>query len=104
MLVSDDFYSMVSTLTINAPSKQALTNLLVGHIDLLLSPANTPKSVAQKINQTMMFILAQERFRKAILERGSDPASGSAEEFAAFLRLDQSKWAKLIKENKIAVQ
>jgi hypothetical protein len=46
MLVSDDFYCMVSTLIINAPSKQALTNLLVGHIDLLLAPANTPKSVA----------------------------------------------------------
>ncbi|MBU3635057.1 tripartite tricarboxylate transporter substrate binding protein [Polynucleobacter sp. es-GGE-1] len=70
----------------------------------LFAPANTPKSVVQKINQTVMFVLAQERIRKAMLERGSDPASGSAEEFAAFLRLDQSKWAKLIKENKIAVQ
>ncbi|QWD69745.1 tripartite tricarboxylate transporter substrate binding protein [Polynucleobacter sp. UB-Siik-W21] len=70
----------------------------------LFAPANTPKSVLQKINQTVMFVLAQERIRKAMLERGSDPASGSAEEFAAFLRLDQSKWAKLIKENKIAVQ
>jgi len=70
----------------------------------LFAPANTPKSVVQKINQTVMFVLAQERIRKAMLERGSDPASGSAEEFAAFIRLDQSKWAKLIKENKIAVQ
>jgi tripartite-type tricarboxylate transporter receptor subunit TctC len=70
----------------------------------LFAPANTPKSVLQKINQTVMFVLAQERIRKAMLERGSDPASGSTEEFAAFLRLDQSKWAKLIKENKIAVQ
>jgi hypothetical protein len=34
----------------------------------------------------------------------SDPASGITEEFAAFLRLDQSKWDKLIKENKFAVQ
>jgi len=42
--------------------------------------------------------------RRAMLERGSDPASGSPEEFSAFLRLDQSKWAKLIKENKVAVQ
>lgn len=70
----------------------------------LFAPANTPKSVVQKINQTVMFVLAQERIRKAMLERGSDPASGSAEEFAAFLRLDQSKWAKLIKDNKVAVQ
>ena len=70
----------------------------------LFVPANTPKSVIQKINQTIMFVLGQERIRKAMLERGSDPASGSAEEFATFLRLDQSKWAKLIKDNKVAVQ
>ena len=70
----------------------------------LFAPANTPKMTVQKINQTVMFVLAQEKVRKAMLERGSDPASGSAEEFAAFLRLDQSKWAKLIKDNKVAVQ
>ena len=70
----------------------------------LFAPANTPKSVVQKINQAVMFVLGQDRIRKAMLERGSDPASGSADEFAAFLRLDQSKWAKLIKENKVAVQ
>ena len=70
----------------------------------LFAPANTPKPVLQKINQTVMFVLGQDKIRKAMLERGSDPASGSAEEFAAFLRLDQAKWAKLIKENKVAVQ
>lgn len=70
----------------------------------LFAPANTPKPVIQKINQTVMFVMGQEKIRKAMLERGSDPASGSAEDFAAFLRLDQAKWEKLIKENKVAVQ
>ena len=70
----------------------------------LFAPANTPKPVIQKINQTVMFVMSQERVRRAMLERGSDPASGSPEEFSAFLRLDQPKWAKLIKENKVAVQ
>ena len=70
----------------------------------LFAPANTPKPVVQKINQTVMFVLGQDKIRKAMLERGSDPASGSAEDFTAFLRLDQAKWAKLIKENKVAVQ
>ena len=70
----------------------------------LFAPANTPKPVVKKINQTVMFVLGQDRIRKAMLERGSDPASGSAEEFAAFLRLDQAKWAKLTKDNKVAVQ
>ena len=70
----------------------------------LFAPANTPKSVTQKINQTVMAALAQEKIQKAMLERGSDPAHGSPEEFAAFLRADQAKWAKLIRENKVAVQ
>lgn len=70
----------------------------------LFAPANTPRPVIQKINQTVMFVMSQEKVRRAMLERGSDPASGSPEEFSAFLRLDQSKWAKLIKENKVAVQ
>jgi len=70
----------------------------------LFAPANTPKPVVQKMNQTVNFVLAQEKIRKAMLERGSDPASGTADEFASFLRVDQSKWAKLIKENKVAVQ
>jgi tripartite-type tricarboxylate transporter receptor subunit TctC len=69
----------------------------------LFAPANTPKPIVQKINQTVMFVLGQEKIRKAMLDRGSDPASGSEEEFAAFLRLDQAMWAKLIKENKVAV-
>lgn len=70
----------------------------------LFAPANTPKAVVQKINKTVMFVLGQEQVRRSMLERGSDPASGSADEFATFLRLDQSKWAKLLKENKVAVQ
>jgi len=69
----------------------------------LFAPANTPKPIVQKINQTVMFVLGQEKIRKAMLDRGSDPASGSEEEFAAFLRLDQAMLAKLIKENKVAV-
>ena len=69
----------------------------------LFAPANTPKPIVQKINQTVMFVLGQEKIRKAMLDRGSDPAIGSEEEFAAFLRVDQAMWAKLIKENKVAV-
>jgi tripartite-type tricarboxylate transporter receptor subunit TctC len=70
----------------------------------LFAPAGTPKPIVQKINQSVMAVMSQSKIRKAMMERGSDPASGSADDFAAFLRVDQAKWAKLIKENNIAVQ
>ncbi len=70
----------------------------------LFAPAGTPKAIVQKINQSVMAAMAQSKIRKSMMERGSDPASGSADDFAAFLRVDQAKWAKLIKQNNIAVQ
>ena len=70
----------------------------------LFAPVATPKLTVQKMNQVLSVTLSQEKLRKGMLERGSDPASGSAEDFSAFLRLDQAKWVKLIKDNRIAVQ
>jgi tripartite-type tricarboxylate transporter receptor subunit TctC len=70
----------------------------------LFAPAGTPKPIVQKINQGVMAVMAQTKIRKAMMERGSDPASGSADDFSAFLKVDQAKWTKLIKENNIAVQ
>jgi tripartite-type tricarboxylate transporter receptor subunit TctC len=70
----------------------------------LFAPAATPKPIVQKINQAVMSVMSQSKIRKSMMERGSDPASGSADDFAAFLRVDQAKWSKLIKENNIAVQ
>jgi tripartite-type tricarboxylate transporter receptor subunit TctC len=70
----------------------------------LFAPTGTPKPVVQKINQAVMATMAQGKIRKAMMDRGSDPASGSPEDFSAFLRVDQAKWSKLIKENRIAVQ
>jgi len=70
----------------------------------LFAPASTPKAIVQKLNQGVAVTLSQEKLRKAMLERGSDPASGSADDFVSFLRLDQAKWGKLIKDNRIAVQ
>ncbi len=70
----------------------------------LFAPAGTPKSIIQNINQKVTFALMQESIRKAMMERGADPAGGSADDFAVFLKKDQSKWAKLIQANNIPMQ
>lgn len=70
----------------------------------LFAPAGTPKPILQKLNQSVMAAMSQSKIRKSMMERGIDPASGSADDFVAFLRVDQAKWTKLIKDNRIAVQ
>ena len=70
----------------------------------LFVPAGTSKFIIQHINQKVDFVLMQDKIRKAMMERGAEPAGGSAEDFAEFLKNDQTKWAKLIKANNIPMQ
>jgi tripartite-type tricarboxylate transporter receptor subunit TctC len=49
-------------------------------------------------------ILEQADVRKDMLARGADPGSGSAAAFGAFVRAEQAKWAKVIKDAGITLE
>ena len=42
--------------------------------------------------------------KERLLELGADPAKTTPAEFLAFIRADNAKWAKLIKEKGIVVE
>jgi tripartite-type tricarboxylate transporter receptor subunit TctC len=67
----------------------------------VLAPAATPGIVVAKLSADVNRALAQPDVRRKMMELGSDPAGGSPEEFARFIRADQAKWSKLMKEKGI---
>ncbi len=67
----------------------------------LLAPAATPKAIVAKLSADVNRALADPQVRGKMLELGSDPAGDTPEEFARFIRADQAKWSKLIKEKGI---
>jgi len=64
----------------------------------LLAPAATPADTVAKWNGDVNRILEQPDVRKEMLARGADPGSGSPAAFGAFVRNEQSKWAKVMKD------
>jgi len=64
----------------------------------LLAPAATPKDTVAKLSAEANRVLAMSDVREKMLGLGADPAGNTPEEFARFIRDDQVKWSKLMKE------
>jgi tripartite-type tricarboxylate transporter receptor subunit TctC len=64
----------------------------------LLAPAATPKATVAKLSVEANRVLAMSDVREKMLGLGADPEGNTPEEFARFIRDDQAKWSKLMKE------
>ena len=70
----------------------------------VVAPARVPQNIIQKLNVEINVLLKNPEFREGMLARGAVPMGGSSEEFAAFMRQEVSKYAKLVKESGIKVE
>jgi tripartite-type tricarboxylate transporter receptor subunit TctC len=64
----------------------------------LLAPAATPKPVVEKLSADANRVLADPDVRAKMQALGADPAGDTPEEFARFIRDDQAKWGRLMRE------
>jgi tripartite-type tricarboxylate transporter receptor subunit TctC len=65
----------------------------------LLVPAGTPQSVITRLNTAVNRALQLPAVREKIASEGGDALGGSPEQFAALLKDDYAKWAKVVKDS-----
>jgi tripartite-type tricarboxylate transporter receptor subunit TctC len=63
----------------------------------ILAPAGTPRAVIKRLNVEMMKILATREVIEYMVADGAEPAGDSPEKFAAYIRSEHAKWAKVIR-------
>ncbi len=63
----------------------------------VFAPAGTPRDVVEKLNRELRAILESPETRKFFAEAGAESGGGSAEDLAAFVRLETDKWSKAVK-------
>lgn len=68
----------------------------------LLVPAKTPSAVVTKLSADANAVLADPDVKQRMLILGAEPSGNTPEQFARFIRDDQAKWSKLMKERGIA--
>ncbi|MBI2293666.1 MAG: tripartite tricarboxylate transporter substrate binding protein [Betaproteobacteria bacterium] len=70
----------------------------------VLAPAVTPRDIIAKLNAEIVRILGLPEIRDRLLGLGAEPVANSPEQFAAFLKEDIARWAKVVKDAKIPLQ
>jgi tripartite-type tricarboxylate transporter receptor subunit TctC len=69
----------------------------------VLAPAGTPPEAVAKLSQALNAALAQPEVRERFATAGLETASSTPAEFAAFIRAEIQKWAKVAKEANIRI-
>lgn len=65
----------------------------------MLAPAGTPHEIVQRIQQEVAKSLGTPAVRERLLAQGADPVGNTSEQFAAFIRAEHTKWAKVVKDS-----
>lgn len=70
----------------------------------LLAPAGTPRAIVDRLQAEVKKILDSPDFAARLSEQGLAGIGNSPEQFAAVLRVEQDKWAKLVTERKLPLE
>jgi len=70
----------------------------------MLAPAKVPRDIILRLNREIVAILGKPEVREALLSEGGEITPGTPEEFAAFLKSEVVKWAKVVKEAGITAE
>jgi tripartite-type tricarboxylate transporter receptor subunit TctC len=68
----------------------------------LMAPTGTPKEVIDRIQQDSAKILLSEEFRARLTQLGMAPVANTPADFAAAIRAESVRWAKVIKDRGLA--
>jgi len=63
----------------------------------LLGPPELPREIVAKLRAEVVRALSIPELRAKLVQQGADPVGSTPEEFAAYLRSETAKWAKVVK-------
>ena len=63
----------------------------------ILVPAKTPRPIINRLNKEFAAALSLPDIKAFLLTQGLDAATGTPEEFAAYMKSEMAKWAKVVK-------
>jgi tripartite-type tricarboxylate transporter receptor subunit TctC len=62
----------------------------------LLAPATTPRDIVERLNKEVLRALNDAEVKKQFTTQGIDAMGGSPEQFAAYIRDETAKWARVV--------
>ena len=70
----------------------------------VLAPAKTPRAIVNQLHGEIVKLLKVAETHDRLLAQGFEPVGGTPAEFAAYIKSEMAKWAKVIGDGKITVE
>jgi tripartite-type tricarboxylate transporter receptor subunit TctC len=70
----------------------------------VLAPAATPRPIIEKLNVEMLKVIHSEAFQARMKEAGAEPLGSTPAEFAARIKSETAKFAKIVKDGNVTVE
>ena len=70
----------------------------------LLGPANLPAPIMKRLNDELVFMLAQPDVKETLAREGCVAQPGTPKEFGILIKSEIDRWSHLIKDNNIQVE
>ena len=64
----------------------------------VLAPAATPREIVNRLNTEIVKAIKTQDMRERLAQQGADPVGNTPEDFAAVIKRDLAKWAKVVKD------
>jgi len=68
-----------------------------------VAPVGTPRPVVMKLNAEFAKVMADPTIKQRLSESGFQPQTSTPEEFAAYMKSEIAKWAKVIRDSSISL-
>ncbi len=65
----------------------------------LVAARGTPAAIINRLNAELLAVLADQKVRESLARQGLKPAGGSPEQFAAYIKAENIKFARAVKSS-----
>jgi tripartite-type tricarboxylate transporter receptor subunit TctC len=65
----------------------------------VFAPAATPKDIIARLDTELLRIVQTPEMHQKLVQSGAEPVGKGSEEFAAYVRSELTKWAKVVKDS-----
>ena len=80
-------------------AEQGLPGFETGSFQGVVGPIGIPREVVSKLNTELTRILDTAEMKERFAKQGTEVRTGSAESFGQWLRTEQARWAKVVKDS-----
>jgi len=64
----------------------------------VLAPAGTPKAIVGRLNTELVRIMHSPELKDRLAAMATEPATGTPEEFAEFIKRETAKWGEVVRQ------